>query len=352
MLRHFTNEFIALNLKLNQTHNELDFVIDAVETENLIMPNIFLRSKRWQMASVVGQWISVLIGSYFRFIMYEYLFEQYKKKELTPVNKLSLVVVLVQHLQQVLAAITVTLMVLNDDSLDHLSGGRWYCCLIINFNLVATSYSCFGSLGVAIYRILLIKHNHWLKYVVGEKFMMSSILFSGIILSVLNMILEKTHDFDTLREDTCMIINKTPIFTLFDEYEQSLGNPSPMSYYLNVGFICIGSLLLATISEIMIYILYFYNVYIHDNNDNLRRLLEPDAVRYRNTRNATSFFAMFCSFAFELTVLLLLLLLRTFGTQHSDTIFVLFWRLRFSAMAMIEVLLSKKLRKRIFNIDF
>ena len=119
---------------------------------------------------VVGGWISFLIGSYFRWIMYQYMFEQYKEKEFTPVSKLSLVVALVQHLQQVVAEITITLVVWHDGSLDHLSGGWWYCHFIIYFNIFAVSYSCFGSLGVAVYRILLIKHSYWLKYVVGDHF--------------------------------------------------------------------------------------------------------------------------------------------------------------------------------------
>ena len=286
--------------------------------------------------------------------MYQYMFEQYKEKEFTPVSKLSLVVALVQHLQQLVLSITITLMVLHDDYLDHPSGGWWYCYFIINLNLFAISYSCFGNLGVAIYRILLIKHSNWLKCVVGERFMLSIILFSGIILSILNIMLLKTNDFTTLRQDTCMIFhNHMPIFKLLDEYEQSLGNSSPLLYHMKVVLTCGVSLILGTILEIMIYVIYFYHVYKHDNNYNLRRLLEPGAIRYRNRTNATSFFAQFCSFAFELTVLLLLLFSLKFGTRDNvvHTMFILFWRLQFSAMAMIEVLLSKKLRKRIFSID-
>ena len=354
MLKHITNEFIPLSLILNQTQNQFDLVIHAVETENVIMPNMLWRSIHWQLVSVVGGWISFLIGSYFRLIMYQYLFEQYKEKELTPVSKLSLVVALVQHFQQGYVATTITLMVLHDDYLDHLSGGWWYCYFIINFNLFAISYSCFGRLGVAIYRILLIKNSYWLKCVVGERFMLRIILFGGIILSVLNIMLLKTNDFKTLRQDTCMIFqNPMSIFKLLDEYEQSLGNSSPLSYYIRVGLTCVGSLILGTILEIMIYVIFFYHMYKHDNNDNLRLLLEPGAIRYRNRTNATSFFAQFCSFAFELTVLLLLLFSFKYGTRHNvmHTIFILFWKLKFSAMAMIEVLLSKKLRKKIFSID-
>ena len=354
MLKHITNEFIALSLRLNQTQNEFDFVIHAVETENLLMPRILWRSNHWQLVLVVGGWISVLIGSYFRLIMYQYMFKQYKEKEFTPVGKLSLVVALVQHFQQGYVATTITLLVLHDDYLDHLSGGWWYCYFFINFNLFAISYSCFGRLGVAIYRILLIKNSYWLKCVVGERFMLRIILFGGIILSVLNIMLLKTNDFATLRQDTCMIFhNQMSIFKFLDEYEQSLGNSSPLLYHIKVVLIFIGSLILGTIFEIMIYVIFFYHMYRHDNNANLRRLLEPGAIRYRNRTNATYFFAQFCSFVFELIVLLLLLFSFKFGTRDNvvQTIFILFWRLQFSAMAMIEVLLSKKLRKRIFNID-
>ena len=353
MLTHIKDEFIPLNLRLNQTQNEFDFGIHAVETENLLMPTLLWKSNHWQLVVVVCSWISVLVGSYFRWIMYEHLVDQYKEKKFTPVNKLNLGVALVQHLQQVVVAITMTLMVLNGDSLDQLSGGLWYFFFFINFTVFAISYSCFGSLGVAIYRILLIKQNNWLKYVVGEKLMVKILLFSGIILSVLYVMLQKTHDYHTLKQDTCMIFNKMPIFKLLDEYEQSRGNSSPMSLYIKVSLISLGSLILANLLKIMIYVIFFYDMYKHDNNDNLRLLLEPSVIRYRNRTNATSFFAQFCSFAVELTIVLHFLIAFNFRNRHNmiHTIFMLYWRLQFSAMAMIEVLLSKKLRKRIFNID-
>ena len=59
MLKHITNELMALSLRLNQTQNEFDFVIHAVETENLLMPSILRRSNHWQLIGGCCRWLDI-----------------------------------------------------------------------------------------------------------------------------------------------------------------------------------------------------------------------------------------------------------------------------------------------------
>ena len=352
MLRRMENESISLNFRSIQTHERFDFMIRAIIAEDLMEPGIIQRDKKSQWLTVGGSWISILIGSYFRLIMYRYVYEMYKKKEFLPINKLIIVVALVQHLNQVNSALTTTLIVLNEDSLDHVFGGLWYCyfsTILIQFSVC---YSFFGSLGVSIYRILLIKHSNWLKDVIGEKVMLNIILFGGIILTVFSLILFNFHDFMKLRYETCMIVNKMLIFRILDDYDQSRGNSSPLSNYINVALICTGVVLLATISEIIIYVTFFHHMYKHDNNDRLRRLIEPSVIRYRNRSNAISFFGQFCSFAFNLITSILFVFAIQFGNPQNVlyVVTLTIWRLKFSAMAMIEVLTSNQLRAKLFQI--
>ena len=351
MFGSIENTSFSLNLRSFKNHNSFDSSIYVVEAEDLLMPAVIKRYRNYKWLTVGVSWISVLIGSYFRLIMYQYVIEQYKKKELTPVNKLNLVVALVQHLHQVVSALSASLMILYDDSLDHVFGGLWYCYFATTLTTFGIGYSCIGSLGVSIYRILLIKQNYWLKYVVGEKVMTNFLLFGGVILNVIILVYFNSHDFNQLRHKTCMMVHKLSIYELLDEYEQSRGNSSPLSHYRNVIIVCLATLILATISEIIIYVIFFHDMYKHNNSDRLRSLIGPSVIRYRNRSNAISFFGQFCSFACELTLLILFFFAIQFGTPQNilHTFAITFWRLKFSAMAMIEVLTSNTLRARLIQ---
>ena len=290
MLDPIENKLIALSLRSIQTFSSFDFSIHVMDAEDLLMPAVIKRYRHQQWLTIGVSWMSLLIGSYFRLIMYQYVIEQYKKKELTPVNKLTFIVALVQHADQVVGTLSTSLMILNRDSLDHVFSGLWYCYSATILTQFAIGYTCIGSLGVSIYRILLIKQNYWLKYVVGEKLMTNVLLFAGIILNVILQIVFNSHDFTKLRHQTCMMVHKRSIYEILDEYEQSRGNYSPLSYYMDVIIFCLATLILATISEIIIYVIFFDDMYKHNNSDRLRSLIGPSVIRYRNRSNAISFF--------------------------------------------------------------
>ena len=46
------------------------------------------------------------------------------------------------------------------------------------------------------------------------------------------------------------------------------------------------SLAVMTIAEITLYCVYFHHIYRHDNNERIKRLLEPAVIRKRNRQNA------------------------------------------------------------------
>ena len=296
-------------------------------------------------------WLSLVIGTYFRFIVYKYLFQQYKKKELTSVNKLSFTVVFIDHLSRTSGALATTLVILNGKGLDHVVGGYWFCTAQVLFGQFAFYYSFVGSLGVSIYRIILIKHNYFLKYVVGEKVMLSLILYGGILLTLIFTIILNSHDYDKLFDDTCMFVPKMQVLQILDEYEQSRGNLSIFSYYVKINISNGVVMAFMTISELMIYIIFFHHMYKHDNNDRLRRILEPRVIKGRNRKNAITFIGQFCSFVFEFTGLLLLILAFTVGPKWAPDVAIDFRRLSFVIISMVEVLTSDVLRKKLFKIN-
>ena len=166
MLHNLENKSIGLGLEKNKHENGYFPWMQILEAKDAIFPNILENPKPLQWLHLSSAWIPLIVGTYFRFIVYEYLFQQYKKKELTSVNKLSLTIVLADHLSRTSGALATTLDILNGESLHHVFGGDWICTTQRLYGIFAFYYSFIGSLGISIYRILLIKHRYFVKDVI------------------------------------------------------------------------------------------------------------------------------------------------------------------------------------------
>ena len=139
------------------------------------------------------------------------------------------------------------------------------------------------------------------------------------------------------------------IFKILDEYEQGKGKSSIYQYFIYPRIASGGIMLLVTISELSIYIVLFRFMYLHDNNERLRRLLEPNVIRQRNKTNAITFFGQFCSFLFEISIWILFIFAMLIGGKNSVGLLAAFSILKtisFTCMTVIEVMTSSSLRSK------
>ena len=353
MLYRIANERIALGVRFEERNNDTNWSVYILETENSVRPDILWSSKNVQRSMIGCAWLFTLIGSYFRLLFYRYLLQQYKKKELTLVNYLSLAVIGVEHLSNLSSSIGTTMVVWNNDPCLFKAVDSWLQMLMTTFSTFSLFYSYIGSLGVSIYRLILIKNNHWLRNVIRKQFVANMIFCGGTVLTTMLVMVMNSHDFAKLRYDACATGPKLPLFRLLDKYEQSRGNLPILSYYVSVRMLAGAVMLIATISKIIVYIIFFHHMYKHDNNKRLLRLLEPSVTRNRNKRNAITFFGEFASFVIEFSLIVLLLFAHALEdhTRQQFLIAVTFWRFKFAAVAAVEVVTSNVLRPLMFRIE-
>ena len=103
---------------------------------------------------------------------------------------------IIQHVSSVGFVLGITLKASGDTSLEYI--GQWFCVpanLFIHFDIC---YSYIAGLGLAIYRILYIKHDHWVKYNIGERTLLCIILFGGLFLAASCVFVYNIHDYATL----------------------------------------------------------------------------------------------------------------------------------------------------------
>ena len=327
-----------------------------LEGRNSMTPLILRSVPKVAWIFCVLAWIFIFIASFFRYILYSYLCRKYKEKRLTSIDVLILVQSIIQHVANVSRISFFTLLLSEEASTEYWdwkmgSTGKVFCILSETTVNVESCYSCIGSLGIAIFRMMYIKFNTFVTDIIGATNLLMIILFGGLGLTGLFVSALFVSDYENLIQEHCHIPQNLNLFTILDEYEQGKGGSSIYEYFIYPRIAIGGILVLMTISEIVIYIIIFRFMYLHDNTKMLRALLEPQVIRKRNKTNAITFFGQFCSFLFEVSCWMIFTFAMLVG-KGSVLLLAVFSILRtifFTCMTIIEVMTSSPLRSFLYE---
>ena len=350
MTIHLENQTISIE-PLNSRDDEASLLAN-IESYRVLVPHFLLMSRTTQIATTIINWINAAVFSYFRSIVYYFVFKQYKSKNINEINILTIIVCLVQHLEIIGMLIhEMIVMTIGDDWPNLIP--PLYCIIQINMYKIQWIYSVMGSLGIAVYRIMLIEYDILVRDKIGERKLMLIILLCEFVLTAFFIgTWTIFNPFQDPLRPTCMYQSSESIIQILDDYRQSLGYPSLLNSDLllktSIATIC----LLLELAEIVIYVLFFHHIYMHDNNKRLKKLLEADEIKLRNSKNAMSFFSLFCSFIVE-TIFIIMVINVKFITPESGvpSATLLLRKLTLSAMAIVEVVTSSKLRSMIIGFN-
>lgn len=241
---------------------------------------------------------SVLIGSYFTSSIYQYMIEKYRNKSITPIDTLILASTVTQHLISIFLTGILTVGISFDITFSHYFG-EFTCELIWYSTIYCGAYRAYGSLGIAIYRVLLMKASHWIhrfdqKKAIGFVLLLSITISFGIAVGfgtghgpasrkriVWNWC--KGHS-QTLREVT-------------DDYALITGAISDESE-LVAKLSLLGSLL-GGVAELCCYVVFFSHLHSHDKGLVGRKVIKDTEFRRRRQKNCISFMAQFYGFLVE-----------------------------------------------------
>ena len=347
---------INLGFEAEGINNALNNIVTAIETESIIQPKLLNHSYVLQYFLLGAYWIFFAIGSYFRLILYRYFYDQYKQRSIKTIDRLILVLTILHHLAMFFAATDITLRVLNIQWLGESTFGYAACIFKLHFYKIETTYQHIGSLCLASYRFLYIKKGFFVKDVVGEENMANIMLFLGIGISTSMIGVPRMLDqgWSHLELEPCL--NTAQIhhaLEFLDGYEQSKGLISSLENWKIAYGVTFMIYILATISEMCLYILFFHFMYKNDNNERLARLLDPGVIRQRNKSNAITFFGQFCSFVLEIIGELLFLVAVAKSAPEEDDggsdLYIYAFLCRpatFLAMSVIDIVTSSTLRSR------
>ena len=323
--------------------------INIVSAQSVITPEFVSIPVHVQWTVCAFGWLNVVVFSRFRYIVYNHVWGQYKGKELTPINALFLVVFLFQHIFIVTFQCYETLITLFGMSFEEIVGSTCLCVPLRLLRSFEQFYNVIGSLGIAFYRLLLIKYNDFVINRIGQKSLVAIILVCGLLLTLL-LSLPAFHLLEPLRPK-CMLLPKYNILQILDDYGQSIGMPPVLPLMMQLRVSSVVGMMLLTSSELGVYFTIFYFLYKHDNSENFRRILDYKNIKARNKKNAVTFFAQFCSFVIELLFMILCINALKFGNSNNYVYYSLtiLKKTCWTIMAIIEVLASSTLRSRVLS---
>ena len=300
----------------------------------------------FKIALAIIMALSLLIGSYFKSIMYRYTISTNKQHQgwmHRPINVLTIISAIIHHLTHVITGIWYILVLLTRNPLTDVFGPQT-CQVMMLIAVYGLAYLSVGSLGIAIYRVLYIRHENWVKYVIGEKALLWAILFAGFVFAGLIMILYMAEqNGDKPGINMCTGLSASHNLVLI-QYGISIEDQAMnMEYGESIAIILCFAL--QTI-EFGIYIWFFHQRYKHDNG-NITKYLKQEDVRKRNLKNVSTFLGQFYGFVVEYSFLISLFLLTHIAedyAQHFRALVAFAKFFDFGLLSAVEIYSSPGLR--------
>ena len=295
---------------------------------------------------VVIMTISLLIGSFFKCITYIYVFRANKQNRgwmHRPINVLIVTSTIIHHITSIWMGICIVVEMMTETSSSN-AIGPYMCQVNQLIGLYGICYLTVGSLGIAVYRVLYIRHENVVKYVIGEKLLLFIILFLSLTVCwVLVTVYSLETNSHRIYLNMCRGISGTHAQVLID-YEVSRGYQILDTKYLQT--IVLSIILTMQCTELAIYVWFFHHRYTNDNGS-IKKVLTEDVIRARNIKNVGTFLGQFYGFVFEYAYILSFLFILYFAGEQKNNfkaVSNIAKIINFGLLSAVEVLSSPVLR--------
>ena len=322
---------------LNESFENLfvsDFKLELSALESL---NIY--SETCMVSAVIG---SIVVGSYFKSALYFYLYDTRKEIENRPINILLLLQAIFQHLICLLMAFTYVLGLFFNLTYANILGEAW-CNIPWYSSAFGLMYRTFGSLGLAAFRLILIKCSTWVRDKCGQDKLLSVITALGLISSVLLTVAFSMDNGQASRKQIVwnFCIGRSFEFReILHQHSLLTGTSFPQFQYLAKSVILVS--LAGVMIELVCYLIFFAHLYSHDRAMITRNILPKHEVNKRFQKNATTFFGQFYGFIIECVMLLGILSTLEDGSDVTvRLLFVVGFNIEFGLISVVEVLTSR-----------
>jgi hypothetical protein len=226
---------------------------------------------------------------------------------------------------------------------EHL-GVSW-CNIPWYVGVFGVGYRNFGSLRIAIFRLLLIKRNAWIKDKIGLMTLLSIILTISLILSTICTIGVGMGNGPASRKQATwnFCIGKSEVFREI-EHNYSLLTGEVEGEYEFIPDMVVVVCLVAAATELSCYVMFFQHLDDHDKAMLKKKVLKIGGVKRRRRENAITFVGQFYGFGIEMMVYSAMIYTSREKTSviYRLGVVLCFW-IEFGIVSIVEVMTSNSL---------
>ena len=340
----------ALEIATNNAEKDDDIELGLLKILNILpmddAPLMHMPSLAKNIIAV-ALFLTILIGSYFKFVLYKGIFTSNKQNHgwmHRPINILILIAAVIHHITHFIGCIHFILLLTSKKPLETVFGPS-YCLPMAIIGEFGIFYLAVGSFGTSLFRIMYIRVEDIVKYRIGETNLLCFIGLFRIgtcsLITFLHMLEESSR---RVAKNSCngMSPDQAQIFL---DYQTSNGEVlAPTTIYQKLALIFTMTF---QVSEFIIYLYFFLWRYKHDNG-NIKELLDPRETKRRNTNNVTTFLGQFYGFVVELSFIGVIFLLTHVPSSFAHfvkSIAIISHFLNFGILSAVEVITSPSLRQ-------
>ena len=197
------------------------------------LPALKYLSKPVQETLLAVLMISLLVGTYFKFILYGYFWcgrhDKNNHFRNRPINAMILFGAIIHHATHLFMGVNYVLSLgFNVNLGEYL--GEFYCNLTLFVATFAILYLIIGSMTIAIFRVLYIKFGTWSKYLINNKL----VIVSGAVLGsiILSLIITTLYIIESSSERVIFNACMDQSATMTDIIYQYRGNKPTKTPYI------------------------------------------------------------------------------------------------------------------------
>ena len=292
--------------------------------------------------------VSFCVGSYFKFALYRYMYDIGKEILNRPIDLLLLASALIDHMCCLLMVANVSMGLSLKINLSDYLGETW-CYMHFSVATFGASYRTFGSLGVAILRLIYIKFPYLVRETKNRMKYAFFVLLNCLLVCTLIVIGFGLGNGKASRKQVQwnFCVGRSETFReIMHDYSLRRGLTSPQSEFIPHFIVWIA--FLAILTEFLCYMVFFHHLYSHDK-EMVRKKILPDAeIRRRHHRNAITFFGQFYGFLVELARVCLLIYSMDPNSDitYRFVVTLSIW-IEFGVLSIVEVMTSQGLRSKL-----
>ena len=289
---------------------------------------------------------SVLVGSYYKYPLYQYMYDNSKEMIKKPVDLLILFQAIIEHLVCIVMVSFFSIGLIFDITFASYFG-EMACILPWYAASFSVAYRTIGSLGIAILRLIHIKKasevesvGAWMKWLV---------LLVCIAVTTMVVVGYGMGDGPASRKQ---------VIWNFCQGTSEAVRESDFNYSLSRGLVHDQSDLISKISlsipafgvlaEFACYLLFFYHLYSHNEGMVARKVLPVVEVKKRHRKNAITFLGQFYCFLVEIAITIgfYYTMQESSEVGYRACLIIALW-VEFGILSVIEVMTSNSLKENL-----